>query len=540
MSLAFSGKSPRQKRGRLLFRVRLVSVTLITAAVALFVWNLIRFSQEEDRLPDGIVVGGIDVGGLVHVEARAAWEQAYAQPVTLYYGNDPILLDPATVGFRVAWQTMLAEAVSIDESEGSFWLRFYNYLTRQELRESADLPLYSDYQRSLLEEYLSDIAVRYDQPSGSASFDVDSLITAPGQSGLVLDINRAVNMVEAALLDSDNRIVLLPVGDAEFSRPSMETLRALIIAYLDSSGFIYDGQTTVASVFIMDLQTGEELNLLSDVAFSAASTIKVPILIDFFRLLSRDPTQDEAWLMANSLLCSRNSSSNLLMEIIGDQNIFSGILDVTEMAQYLGARNTFISAPLIEGVADQALGSIAVPATSPNSDYDLQPDPFNQTTAEDLGTLFALLYDCANYGSGLAAAYANGEFDQTECRRMLELMSANDLGRLLQGGVPDGTRISHKNGWLGDMVGDAGIVYSDSGRNYVISVFLWEEAEFQDYERLWPLVEGISRAAWNFFNPGEALLSPRSLPATAQECEGNYLPPSGAVNLDDINGWRTP
>ena len=71
-------------------------------------------------------------------------------------------------------------------------------------------------------------------------------------------------------------------------------------------------------------------------------------------------------------------------------------------------------------------------------------------------------------------------------------------------GIPEGTRISHKNGWLNDMVGNAGIVYPASGRNYVISVFIWEEADFQDYERLWPLVEGISRAAWNYFSPGAA------------------------------------
>jgi len=38
--------------------------------------------------------------------------------------------------------------------------------------------------------------------------------------------------------------------------------------------------------------------------------------------------------------------------------------------------------------------------------------------------------------------------------RALELMSANDLGRLLQGGIPAGTRISHKNGWLEDVHGD--------------------------------------------------------------------------------------
>jgi beta-lactamase class A len=542
MSLGFNNRSVGTQHNRNAFRIQLLAVLFILVAVSLVTWNLIQFSQQEERLPYGIIAGGIDVGGMLHTEARSIWEQTYAQSVILYYGDNPIILDPASVGFRVSWRTMLADAVGLDETEGGFWLRFFNYLTRQELQQSLNLPLHSDYQRNLLEEFLRDIGQRYDQPSGNAGHDVFTLTTFPGESGVVLNIEQAMVMIDAALRDSENRTVRLPIGDTTFSQPSLDTLRSLIIAYLDSEGFIHDGLTTIASVFILDLQTGEELTILGDVAFSAASIIKVPILIDYFRVLSRDPNQDEAWLMANSLLCSRNSSSNLLMEIIGNQNRFAGILHVTETAQYLGARNTFISAPFDEGVDGQQLGSIAVPPTSPNPNYDTKPDPYNQTTTEDMGTLFSLLYDCATYGSGLAMTSANQEFTQTECRRMLELMSANDLERLLQGGIPEGVRISHKNGWLNNtgLIGDAGIVYPSNGRNYIIAVFLWEDSEFHDYLRLWPIVEGISRATWNYFNPEDELLSPRDLPNSAQECEGNFLPPHEQVDLDNINGWRTP
>jgi hypothetical protein len=122
---------------------------------------------------------------------------------------------------------------------------------------------------------------------------------------------------------------------------------------------------------------------------------------------------------------------------------------------------------------------------------------------------------------------------------MLELMSANDLLRLLQGGIPEGVRIAHKNGWVSDMSGDAGIVFPPNGRDYTIAVYMWQKTDFQDYTKLWPLIEDISRAAWNYFNPDNPLVSPRGdLPPTAQECAGNFLPPQGQVNLDDINAWR--
>ena len=375
---------------------------------------------------------------------------------------------------------------------------------------------------------------------GAPGYDVATLTTFPGTGGFALDIETAMVMIDSALRSPINRSVVLPVISDNLPQPTLDTLEEMLIGFLDSKGFIYDGQSTVASIFILDLQTGEEINILGDVTFSAASTIKVGIMIDFYRYLAFPPTQDEAWLMANSLLCSNNSSSNLLMQIVGGNDQFAGIASVTNTLQYLGAENSYITAPFYLGVEGQSLGSIPPPTTSPNPSFNTNPDPFNQTTAEDMGTLFNLIYDCAEFNSGLASAYPNGEITQNECRQMIELMSANDLERLLQGGIPIDVRISHKNGWIFDTVGDTGIVYSPNGRNYIISVYLWEETEFQDYEKLWPLVEEISRATWNFFNPENALLeSRRDLPVTAQECEGNYLPPSPEqVDLDNINGWK--
>ncbi|NWG16590.1 MAG: serine hydrolase [Chloroflexi bacterium] len=532
-----------KRRRRSLPIVQVLSVLMLLAAVALFVLELVQFSRGQERLPADVSVAGIPVGGLLPAEAVAQWEQAYSQPVVMYYAGSPIVLDPAAVGFRTNRETMLASARAATEFEAAFWSRFVNYLIGRDTQETINVPLSAEYQRNLLDQFLREIARRYDRPPGSADFNLDTLTIRGGSEGYELDIPAALPLVEAALYSPDNRSVNLPVRTSSANVGNIDTLRDMIIAYLNSQGFIYDGQTTVASVFILDLLTGEEVNILGDVAFSAASTMKVPILIDYFRHLWFPAPNDEAWLMANSLLCSNNSSSNLLMQIIGErvtgqQDIFAGIADVTETARYLGARNTYITAPFDLGIEGQQLGSIPAPLTAPNASYNTAPDPYNQTTAEDMGTLFGMIYDCANYGSGLVAAFPDGEYTQDECRQMLELMSANDLLRLLQGGIPEGVRISHKNGWVSDTSGDAGIVFSPNGRHYIIAVYLWEQTEFQDYTRLWPLVEGISRAAWNYFNPENPLIAPRTdLPETAQEC-ANFLPPQDQLDLNNINGWR--
>ncbi|MXX83906.1 MAG: class A beta-lactamase-related serine hydrolase [Chloroflexi bacterium] len=521
----------------------MLSLLLLVAAVALLINELVGFSRREQQLPAGISVAGINISRLNERDAVARWERAYAEPVELLYpseaGAQLILLYPDQVGWRISSESMLADALELGEQGGGFWRRFIDYLLGIEQIVSRDIPLNADYQENTLRAYLEDIAARYDKPPGSASYDLQALVVYPGNSGNTLDVASAINRVDAALRSAVARAVDLPTLAVNTQALRLDALRELIIALLDDKGFIYDGVNTVASVYILDLRGGEEISILGDVAFSAASTIKVPIMVEYFRSLSTPPTNDEAWLLANSLLCSNNSSSNLIMEIIGGGDIFRGLRRVSDTAQALSISNTYITAPFYLGVAGQQLGSIQAPATAPNPNFDTEADPFNQTTAEDMGALFNLIYDCAHYNSGLALALP-GAVTQRECRQMLELGSANDLLRLLQGGIPSGVRISHKNGWIADSVGDAGVVYSPNGNHYVISVFLWERSEFQDYQKLWSLVEEISRAAWNYFNPQAPLLQPRAdTPLTAQECEGNYLPPApDYVNLDDINGWR--
>lgn len=546
--MSVTGLGTKRSRRRLPV-LQLISVLMILVSVGIFVFYLLRFSQQQAQLPADVSVAGVSVSGLLTREALAKMEAAYAQPVVLYYKDSPIVLDPGAVGFRINGETMLAAATAAGEVQGSFWSQFFNFLLGRKSQQRVEIPLSADYQKNLLQQFLQDLAIRYDRSSGAADYDVQTLTIRSGSEGYTLNVDAALQQVDAALRNPDIRTVNLPVTESSANVGNISTLQRMIEDYLDSQGFIYDGQTTVASVFIMDLKTGEEVNILGDVAFSAASTIKVAILTDYFRNMWFAVPQDEAWLMANSLLCSNNASSNLMMQIIagrlpdnqGNQDIFVGIKDVSQTAEFVGARNTYITAPLYLGVQGQQLGSIPAPQTSPNPNFNTNADPYNQTTAEDMGTLFGMIYDCAFYGSGLMAAYPGGEFTQTECRQMINLMSANDLLRLLQGGIPAGVTIAHKNGWVSDMSGDTGIVFSPNGRDYAIAVYIWQQSEFQDYTKLWPLIEGVSRAAWNYFNPEQPLIAARTdIPETAQACEGNFLPPNPeAVDLNNINGWRT-
>ncbi len=521
--------------------LELLSAGFLLAALLMFAFELVGFSRERDRLQADITVAQIPVGNMSATEAQARWEEIYTRPVELSYKGSPIVLEPTSVGFRTNSEVMMAAALAESTDESSFWLAFWNYLWRRPV-EPINVDLVAEYQQSLVRSFLEDIAVRYDRPPGLGEPDLDTLTFGAGASGYRLDVEAALPLIDQALRDPFSRFVELPVQMESPVDSGLEALRNLIITYLDSQGFIYDGQTTVASVYIMDLTTGEEINLNGDVAFSAASTVKIPIMLAYYYYAAFAPSQEEAWLLVNSLLCSNNASSNLLMQIMGQQgtDIFPGLQYVTDVVEHIGARNTYITAPLYLGIEGQELGSNPIPQTNPNPRFDTDPDIYNQTTAEDMGTMLMMIYDCAKYGSGLRVAYPEGEYTQTECQQMLEVMSGNDLQRLIQAGLPLGTRVSHKNGWLQTMHADAGIVFPPNGRDYIIAVFVWEDGDFFDYQRAWPLIEEISRAAWNYFSPESPMTSRRTdLPVTAQQCEGIFLPPSmEETDLNDIDGWK--
>jgi len=531
-----------------------LSLALMLGALGLLVYHLVNFTLRESEIPIGISVAGVLVGGMPEDQARAAVEEAYAQTVTLYYKDYPINLNPDAVGFRLSTAAIFADVAAVSEEGGGFWQRFISYLLGEDETVVRDIPLssgYVTYQERALRAELENIAQRYDNPGEDTGYDVQTLSVFGGGDGFVMDIDAAVRLVEQALRRSVDRSVTIPLNEGQGQSITLRSLERLILAYFDSVGFIYDGQSSVASVYIQDLTTGEEINIQGDVAFTAASTAKVAILMDYFRTIAREPSQDDAWLMANSILCSSNSTSNLIMsDILGGTDVFKGLEDVIAMLQSLGIRNTYLNAPFVDG-SDQQLGSVQAPPTQPNPNFNTDPDPFNQVTAEDLGTMLTLIYDCAYNNSGLIAIYPDGEFTPKECSRMLELMSGLELNRLIQGGMPTGTRFAQKNGWFAEVTGNAGIVFSPNGHHYVISIFIWEDTaeDFQNYNRTWPIVEDISRAAWNFFNPDAIILTRRTdLPPVAQECirtdnAGNrinvYLPPYGEVNLDDIDGWKT-
>jgi beta-lactamase class A len=517
--------------------------------------ELSRFSTTNTLLSTDITVAGVPVGGKTLTDAVKAWETIYAQPVQLDYGDSPILLYPSQIAFVVKSDLMRGQVQSRSAGSSNYWQDFLNYLWRRS-STPLDVPLSAEYQKPKLIELMQDVALRYEQRAGSAYFDLNTMTFSSGTNGRRIDIEAALPLIDSALRRPTNRRVTLPLKAEGARDKSMSTLKAAIedylsnFNYLGSRGLSFDGPATAGSVVVIDLKTGEELSINPRVAFSAVSTIKIPILINHFRFLTLAAPTDNKWLMAASILCSSNSASNFLMQLTGggqtaNAQLRNGLQNVQGTLQGIGAKNSYINAPMY--VVDKEYQfSIPAPKTNPDKTIDTKADPFNQITAEDMAVALQAIYDCAKFNTGLLSIYPDN-FTQTECQQMLELMRGNTIGRLLELGTPQGTPIAHKNGWGGTQksganVGDAGIVFSPNG-DYLIVVYIWEYRANQDgigSLDAWKALEGISRITYNYFNSDKPLTVART-PENQFGAIDCVMPnPNFAdrVDLDNINNGR--
>jgi beta-lactamase class A len=480
--------------------LRWVSISLILAAVALFFFELIAFSRQRSRMPQGLSIAGLSVGGLNQAETIEKLLQVYSTPIEVYYGDQLIHLNPASIGFRLDTEVMLA-AAELERTGTDFWSGFWGFLWNRPGEESS-IPLRAEYSPAQLEAALIDIAARYDEPPTPAQPIPGSPNFTSGKPGRVVDISRSEELIAEILQIPFNRRVSLPILENVVPKPTLNALELLLKQNIDVAGF--SGLTVL---YLTNLQTGEEIHFAyygnqdipvePDIAFSAASTIKIGVAAAFLRYF--DPPLDaeaQRWF-SEMITLSGNDPADWLMERIDTDR---GPILVTETLQEIGLESSFIIAWYHPPPLPLSGGYPRTPGNS-RADINTEPDLLNQTTASEVGMLLSDLYACARGGGNLIAIFPE-LISREECESILNELAKNKIGVLLEAGVPDGTRVAHKHGWTSsplDMVSDAGVVFSPGG-DYVLSIFMWNEPEMI-WEPTSRLVADLSRAVYNYFNP---------------------------------------
>jgi beta-lactamase class A len=270
----------------------------------------------------------------------------------------------------------------------------------------------------------------------------------------------------------------------------LESARAAIEARISASG------AEAVGVYTLDLDRPDSLLLGAATRFHAASMMKVPVMIQAFRDVDAGRLRlDEAIPVANefrslvdgspySLSASDDSDSSLYGRV-GRTATVRELVELMITVSSNLATNTLIDR--VQAARAQAtalaLGADSIQVRRGVEDGKAYRAGLNNTTtARDLGVLFAAI------AQGRAASAAS-------CRAMLDVLGRQRLNEGIPAGLPPGTRVAHKTGWITGTHHDGGIVTAADGRRYVLVVLTRGIAEEAASARLIAAIAGLVHGA---------------------------------------------
>src|SRR2546425_3504420 len=203
-------------------------------------------------------------------------------------------------------------------------------------------------------------------------------------------------------------------------------------------------------VYYRDLARGDSLTVGSAVRFHAASTMKIPVMIQLFR--DRDAGRlslDDSITITNTFrsivdsspyqLDVTDDSDSSLYKRLGQRASIRELIELMETGSSNLATNlliTTVDAKRANATA-HALGADSILGLRGVEDGKAYRAVLNNTrTACDLGMLLAAVAKVK------AAAAAS-------CREMLAILGPQQFNEGIPAGLPPGTRGCHKTGWRG-------------------------------------------------------------------------------------------
>jgi beta-lactamase class A len=269
---------------------------------------------------------------------------------------------------------------------------------------------------------------------------------------------------------------------------------------------------------------------LADARHYAASMMKVPVLAAMYRMddagaldldepvpvvndfasahagapnFAMDPAydQDDAvwarlggdatlrWLGRRMIVRSSNLATNLVLTYVG-------VGEVAEVLRQVGMGESRVE----RGIADTA-GRMA--------GFD------NLTSARDLAALFVAIARGADASGppggathrpgGNRSPIASGQPGAAEspvatppsCREMIEVLCGQEHRDDIVAGLPSGTQVALKNGWVTDVRHATGVVFPDDAPPYVLAICTTSGYARSDYDRkARKLIARIAAASW--------------------------------------------
>jgi beta-lactamase class A len=221
----------------------------------------------------------------------------------------------------------------------------------------------------------------------------------------------------------------------------------------------------------VDLASGDTLFLDADTSFHAASTMKVPVMIELFRRANTGSFRmDQGLLMVNQFasivdgspysLDVGSDSDSTLYHRIGQRVRVDTLLRLMITRSSNFATNTLITLVGADAVTRsmRSLGAQRIQVLRGVEDGKaFEKGLNNTTTARDLAIVLRAIQE-GRAGSPAAT------------QEMLAILLAQEFNEKIPAGLPPGTRVAHKTGEITAVSHDAAIIYPTGRKPYVLVV----------------------------------------------------------------------
>lgn len=311
---------------------------------------------------------------------------------------------------------------------------------------------------------------------------------------------RAKNAVEAVSQISRSRSSFVPLIIAAFVSTALVLSAVQIEAVATAQ--VFPGRAQVeqlikasgadAAVAFQMLDSSQALYINPDEVFHAASTMKLPVMIELFAQIHAGKLSLDDKLPVTNQFKSIVDGNPYSLEASddSDNDVYKAIgaeWTIRQLCEHMITKSSNLAADILMekvGVENirarvHALGADGMNVLRPVEDLKaFQAGVNNTTTAR---ALFILL----------DAIYENRAGDPDSCRQMLEILKRQTINDAIPAGLPPGVAIAHKTGDITGQHHDAAIVYAP--KPFILVVMT---RGLNDYKASGKLIADITRAIY--------------------------------------------
>lgn len=249
------------------------------------------------------------------------------------------------------------------------------------------------------------------------------------------------------------------------------------------------------AVAYLDLSTGEKFLRNEHESFHAASTMKVPVMLGIYEAASRGELKLDQPVKVKNEFTSIFDGSTFALDPKedSDPSLYDEIgkeLPLQELVRRMEVRSSnlatdivieLIGAPRVMRLMKEIGANDIRVLRGVEDDKAYHAGMNNTTTAYDLMLVLETLAEKKAISPEASEA-------------MIAILAQQEFNDGIPAGLPRGTKVAHKTGWIPSISHDAALVFRPDGTQYVLVVLTRGFAKSEEAKRV---IAQISRAVWS-------------------------------------------